>query len=121
MGTLKLPNIYFQEGKAELDANGKSIVDGIAEKLQSFPALCVRVYGHTNSKGNPDGNRRLSQARAESIVNYLKTLDGIAFPQSRFDVKGFGSDQPILKGGVEDMEASRRTEFRLFNCGATAQ
>ena len=121
VGTLKLPNIYFQEGKAELDANGKSIVDGIAEKLQSFPALCVRVYGHTNSKGNPDGNRRLSQARAESIVNYLKTLDGIAFPQSRFDVKGFGSDQPILKGGVEDMEASRRTEFRLFNCGATAQ
>ncbi|MBN1610920.1 MAG: OmpA family protein [Polyangiaceae bacterium] len=120
VGTLKLPNIYFQEGKAALDANAKSIVDTIADKLRSFPALCVRVYGHTNSTGNPDANRRLSQERAESIVNHLKTLDGIAFPQSRFDVRGFGSVQPILVGGVEDKDASRRTEFRLFNCGASA-
>jgi outer membrane protein OmpA-like peptidoglycan-associated protein len=120
VGTLKLPNIYFSEGKADLDANAKSVVGGIADQLRSFPALCVRVYGHTNSKGNPDSNKRLSQERAEAIVRQLKTVDGIAFPQSRFDVRGFGSEQPVLVDGQEDFDASRRTEFKLFNCGAKA-
>jgi outer membrane protein OmpA-like peptidoglycan-associated protein len=118
VGTLKLPNIYFNEGKASLDGNGQSVVDGIADRLRAFPALCVRVYGHTNSTGNAAGNKKLSQQRAESIVSYLKAMDGVAFSAARFDVRGFGSERPVLKDGVEDKDASRRTEFRLFNCNA---
>ena len=118
VGTLELPNIYFGEGKADLDQNAKSVVESIADKLRSFPALCVRVYGYTNSKGNAAQNKLLSERRAQAIVNQLKTLDGKAYPDSRFDVRGFGPEQPILKDGVEDMSASRRTEFKLFNCGA---
>jgi len=121
VGTLKLPNIYFSSGSSALADNAKSVVDTIAEKLQSFPALCVRVWGHTNSLGSPAQNKLLSMARAESIVSYLKAKDGIAFPQSRFDVKGFGSEKPIMKDGAEDRNASRRTEFKLFNCDAKAQ
>ncbi len=121
VGTLKLPNIYFPEGKASLDPNAQSVVDGIGDKLRSFPALCVRVYGYTNSKGNPAANKTLSEKRAESIVAYLKSKDGLSFPASRFDVRGFGSEQVILVGGTEDLDASRRTEFKLFNCGASAK
>ena len=55
--------------------------------------------------------------RAQSIVDQLKAVDQKAYPDSRFDVRGFGPEQPILKDGVEDMSASRRTEFKLFNCG----
>jgi outer membrane protein OmpA-like peptidoglycan-associated protein len=121
VGTLKLPNIYFAEGSAVLDQNAKSVVDGIGEQLKSFPALCVRVYGHTNSVGNPVGNKNLSEQRANSIVTYLKAKDGLAFPGSRFDVRGFGSEQAVMKDGKEDKDASRRTEFKLFNCGATTK
>ena len=118
VGTLKLPSIYFQEGRADLDQNGKSIVDSIGEKLKSFPALCVRVWGHTNSTGVAARNKTLSEQRAKSIVDYLTTSDPKAFPASRFDARGFGSEKPIMKGGAEDKEASRRTEFKLFNCKA---
>jgi outer membrane protein OmpA-like peptidoglycan-associated protein len=118
VGTLNLPSIYFQEGSFVLDQNAKSIVATIADKLQSFPALCVKVYGHTNSLGSPAANKTLSDARANGIVTHLKSIDGIAFPASRFDARGFGSEQPILKDGKEDRDASRRTEFKLFNCGA---
>jgi outer membrane protein OmpA-like peptidoglycan-associated protein len=121
VGTLQLPNIYFAEGKASLDANAQSVIDGIGEKLKSFPALCVRVYGHTNSVGNPTANKKLSEQRAQAIVSYLKSSDGIAFPTSRFDARGFGSEQPVMKDGQEDRNASRRTEFKLFNCAAKAQ
>jgi len=121
VGTLNLPNIYFAEGKFSLDENANSVVDGIADKLRSFPALCVRVYGHTNSVGKADANKKLSEQRANAIVTYLKSVDGLSFPSSRFDVRGFGSEQALMKNGVEDKQASRRTEFKLFNCGATAR
>jgi outer membrane protein OmpA-like peptidoglycan-associated protein len=121
VGTLNLPNVYFTEGQYELDQNAASVVASIGEKLRSFPALCVRVYGHTNSTGNPAANRALSDNRAKAIVKQLQTLDGESFPSSRFDVQGFGSDRPVLKDGVEDKQASRRTEFRLFNCKAQVQ
>jgi outer membrane protein OmpA-like peptidoglycan-associated protein/ABC-type amino acid transport substrate-binding protein len=121
VGTLNLPSIYFQEGSYVLDQNAKSIVETIAEKLRSFPALCVKVYGHTNSVGSPAANKSLSDQRARSIAAHLQSLDPAAFPAARFDVRGFGSEQPILKGGAEDRDASRRTEFKLFNCPATAR
>jgi outer membrane protein OmpA-like peptidoglycan-associated protein len=121
VGTLNLPNVYFAEGHSDLDQNAGSVVEGIGEKLRSFPALCVRVYGHTNSTGNAGSNRALSDARARAIVKQLQTMDAESFPESRFDVQGFGSDRPVLKEGVEDKQASRRTEFRLFNCKAQVQ
>jgi OOP family OmpA-OmpF porin len=120
VGTLKLPNVYFAEGRHDLDPNAKSVVQGIGENLRSFPALCVRVYGHTNSKGQQATNKPLSLYRAQAIVKELQALDAAAFPASRFDVQGFGSEKPVMKDGAEDMDASRRTEFRLFNCGAQA-
>jgi len=118
VGTLQLPSIYFGSGSSKLDPNAQSVIDGIADRLKSFPALCVRVYGHTSSEGTRAGNVKLSEERAQAIVTYLKSTDGIAFPASRFDVRGFGPDQLIMKDGKEDANASRRTEFKLFNCGA---
>jgi len=119
VGTLSLPSIYFPEGKATLDPNGRSVVGGIADKLKSFPALCVRVYGHTNSSGNPQANLKLSQQRASAIVTELAEVDKAAFPATRFDARGFGSTLPVLRDGQEDREASRRTEFKLFNCSGS--
>jgi outer membrane protein OmpA-like peptidoglycan-associated protein len=121
VGTLNLPNVYFAEGKADLDQNAKSVVEGIGEKLRSFPALCVRVHGHTNSTGQAATNKALSTYRAQAMVKHLQSFDAEAFPGSRFDVQGFGPERPVMKDGVEDKEASRRTEFRLFNCRAQAQ
>jgi outer membrane protein OmpA-like peptidoglycan-associated protein len=91
-------------------------IDGIAEQLRSFPALCVRISGHTNSNGDPTANKKLSRFRALAIQSELTRIDGKAFPVSRFDVRGFGSDQPVLVEGVEDPKASRRTEFTLLHC-----
>ena len=116
IGTLNLPSIYFQEGKASLDPNAESVVDTIGDRLKSFPALCVHVWGHTNSVGNAASNKTLSEKRAKSIVEYLQQRDASSFPASRFDVRGFGSEKPVMKDGVEDKNASRRTEFKLFNC-----
>jgi len=116
VGTLRLPNIYFPEGSSLLDQNARSVVGVIAETLRAFPALCVHVHGYTSSSGNPDKNRQLSEARARAIADNLWSLDNVTFQRSRFDVRGFGSASPIMRDNVEDFTASRRTEFKLFNC-----
>ncbi len=118
IGTLRLPNVFFREGSYGLTPEAKETIGEIAEKLRSFPALCVRIAGHTNSNGDPAANRKLSKFRAMAIAAQLNHIDPKAFPNERFDVKGFGSDQPILTGNAEDADASRRTEFSLFNCTA---
>jgi outer membrane protein OmpA-like peptidoglycan-associated protein len=119
IGTLTLPRVFFPEGSYRLDENAESVVTVIADKLKSFPALCVRVTGYTNSKGDPAANKQLSKLRALVITQHLTRLDPLAFPSNRFLVKGMGAAQPILTSGSEDSRASRRTEFTLFDCAGS--
>lgn len=119
IGTLTLPRVFFSEGSYQLDANAENVVAVIADKLRSFPAMCVRVTGYTNSKGDPAANRQLSKLRALVITQELTRLDPAAFPKNRFVVKGRGAEQPVLTAGNEDSRASRRTEFTLFECPGT--
>jgi len=118
IGTLTLPRVFFPEGSYRLDENAESVVAVIADKLRSFPAMCVRVTGYTNSKGDPAANKQLSKLRALVITQHLTRLDPLAFPTNRFMVKGMGANQPILSSGSEDSRASRRTEFTLFDCAS---
>jgi outer membrane protein OmpA-like peptidoglycan-associated protein len=116
VGTLKMPNVAFPEGSYMLTEEARATVALIADTLESFPALCVRIAGHTNSTGDPQANRALSKLRAMAIGAELTKLDTRAFPKERFDIQGLGSAQPILVDGAEDKVASRRTEFTLYNC-----
>ena len=66
------------------------------------------VEGHTDTDGSDEVNQELSQARAQSVVNFL-VANGLE--ESRFTPRGFGETMPILVDGVEDKAASRRIEF----------
>jgi outer membrane protein OmpA-like peptidoglycan-associated protein len=117
VGMMRLPNVKFGEGSYRLDANGKEIVRSIKDTLQSFPGLCIHIFGYTSSPGNRDVNLALSNNRAQAIANELKLIDSNAFNDVRLDVRGFGPTRVILKAdGGEDEEASRRTEFTLYKC-----
>ena len=60
-----------------------AVVAVIADKLRSFPAMCVRVTGYTNSKGDPSANKQLSKLRAlvitQELTNTLKIASGALF------------------------------------------
>lgn len=116
VGTLRLPNVAFREGSYALDSEARRTVATIAEQLRSFPSLCVRISGHTNSRGDAAANKKLSKYRALAIATELSKLDPATFPASRFDVRGFGSERPVLVDGKEDPKQSRRTDFTLLAC-----
>lgn len=105
---LDLDNIEFEVSSATLTAAGQDTLQRAVAFFTENPNVNAVVEGHTDTDGNEEVNQELSQARAESVVNFL-VANGLE--ESRFTPQGFGETQPILVDGVEDKEASRRIEF----------
>ncbi len=85
--------------------------------LQDNPNISVEISSHTDTRGEPDFNLRLSQKRAELVVEWLigKGIDG-----RRLTAKGYGETRPVnhcLDGVTcpeSDHQLNRRTEFRVL-------
>jgi outer membrane protein OmpA-like peptidoglycan-associated protein len=103
-------NILFDFAKATLRPDGTSQLDELGRILLS-PALAERrigIYGHTDAAGSAELNRKLSQARADAVRDYL--VERFKAPASRFDARGFGKERLKLPHAPLD-EANRRVEI----------
>lgn len=81
----------------------------IAAALQRNPNLSVRIVGHTDDRGTRDYNKRLSQARANSVADYLKS-QGVS--ETRIRAVGEGEDRPVADNNTDKGRAqNRRVEF----------
>jgi outer membrane protein OmpA-like peptidoglycan-associated protein len=80
--------------------------------MQQYPEYNVLIGGHTDSVGNEEYNRSLSNRRAKNCVNYL-VEKGIS--SSRISADGYGERKPILDNSTNTgREINRRVEFILF-------
>ncbi|RMG83714.1 MAG: OmpA family protein, partial [Bacteroidetes bacterium] len=86
--------------------------------LVENPKIIVEISSHTDSKGDDEYNMKLSQRRAESVVNYL-IKKGIE--KERLHAKGYGETKPIAPNvnpdGSDNPEGrakNRRTEFKII-------
>ena len=70
-GKVALYGIYFDFNKAEVKPESEPTLGEIAKLMQTKPALRILVVGHTDSVGNFDSNKTLSQKRAEAVVASL--------------------------------------------------
>jgi OOP family OmpA-OmpF porin len=72
----------------------------------------LEIAGHTDSQGSEDGNRALSQARAEAV---LLALQGRRVEVSAMRAVGYGESRPIADNETEaGRDANRRIEFTLI-------
>jgi len=110
--------IYYELGSARLTSASKSVIDNkLLSLLNSKKNIRIELNSHTDSRGAASSNQALSQARANSVVNYLVSK-GIS--KSRLVANGYGESR--LKNncsdGVKCTEAqhqqNRRTEFRVI-------
>ncbi|HEY3381594.1 MAG TPA: OmpA family protein [Vicinamibacterales bacterium] len=109
-GHVEVPGIYFDTGKSELKAESDAAVAEIAKFLTADPALKVFVVGHTDNVSSLDVNTRLSQARADAVVQALVAKHGIA--AARLVGRGVGPLAPVASNDAEDGRArNRRVEL----------
>lgn len=106
---LVLKGQHFQYNSAKLTLNAEKILDDIAENIVTHPMKNdIEVQGHASSEGADDYNMRLSQKRAQSVVDYLK-MKGVT---NRLIAKGYGETQPIADNSTEaGRSENRRVEL----------
>ncbi len=115
---ITISNIYYDYDKASLRADALPVLDTLAGILIENPTLSVEIGSHTDSRGNSTYNLRLSQARAQSVVNYLvsKGVDA-----ARLSARGYGESQLVnaCADGVpcseEQHQQNRRTTFKVLS------
>ena len=105
-GHVEVPGIFFDTGKSVLKPESDAAVAEVAKLLQAEPALKVYVVGHTDNVAALDLNLKLSQARAEAVVQALVTDHGIA--AARLAARGVGPLCPVASNETEDGRAKNR-------------
>lgn len=105
-----IAGVNFETNKAVLLPTSKKILDEAAEVLTKFPDIRLEVQGHTDNVGKPEKNLKLSQERAQSVVDYLVSK-GIA--KDRLEAKGYGDSMPKVPNDTKAGQAeNRRVEFK---------
>lgn len=87
----ELPNIEYAYAKADLSPISMVSLDNLVELLNDNPNITIELGANTDFRGTTEGNETLSQARAQSVVDYLISK-GIS--QKRLIAKGYGESHP---------------------------
>ena len=92
--------------------------DVVAKVLREHPEIkLVRIEGHTDSFGNPGGNKRLSERRAQSVQRWLIARGKI--DAGRLQARGYGQDKPIATNDTkEGRQRNRRVVFTIVQNNA---
>lgn len=110
---ITLENIFFQFDKAELLPESKTELDKLVDILTDYPFLTIEIGGHTDNVGSQEYNKKLSEERAKSVVDYLIEED---VNEVRLSYSGYGSGRPITTNATEEGRAlNRRVEFLIIS------
>jgi OOP family OmpA-OmpF porin len=81
--------------------------------LKGWPEIRVEVGGHTDSAGGDGYNLRLSQDRAQAVLDYL-VENGVE--RTRLSAKGFGEGQPLADNATDGgRRQNRRVELKRLD------
>ena len=109
-----LDKVFFEFDSAVIKPESIGLLDEVAATMLDHPELRrVEVQGHTDDQGTDEYNKKLSQDRAEAVMNYLVST---GVPGNRLTATGYGEAQPLQKGITEDARATnRRVEFHIID------
>ncbi len=125
-GVIAIPDFNYDFGRADLNEAQKKILDNmLVEMLIANPEIIVEIQSHTDSKGNELFNLKLSQKRAENIINYAISK---GIEPERLKAKGFGETSPLAPNenadgsdNPENRAMNRRTEFKIIGVVETEE
>ncbi len=106
---------HFAFDSAELTAEDKAALDAAAARLKELQFVEGTATGHTDNVGTAEYNQKLSERRAQAVVDYLASK-GVY--QGRIKAIGMGLTKPIADNATEEGRAqNRRVTIRRTDCG----
>lgn len=109
-----LENLYFTSGSADIKGGSETALLNLAEILNAYPNLKIKLGGYTDNIGDESTNMSLSNLRAQTAK--LKLLElGIA--GDRIEAEGYGSQFPICEDAESEIcnAQNRRIDIRVLS------
>jgi len=104
-------NVTFATDSTQILPGFYRTLDDVAMTLNNYPQSYLDVIGHTDSTGSDAYNQQLSERRAQSVANYLRSR---GVEPARIAAWGMGETQPIASNAtVSGREQNRRVELRI--------
>lgn len=108
-----LNNVFFDFNSYELKESSHAELDKFYKVLMENPKMLVEVAGHTDSDGEETYNDKLSQKRAQAVVNYFRKK---GVDEKRLVARGYGEANPVVTNDTEEGKAmNRRTELIIHS------
>lgn len=98
-------NVEFQSGKSTIGSQYNSQIEDLANFMKKHAQTKVEVQGHTDTSGSAAINTKLSQKRAEAVMNAVVKM-GVA--KDRLTAKGYGPSQPIADNSTQEGKQKNR-------------
>lgn len=110
--TFRLDKVYFATGESTLLPESSAQLNGLVKMMTENPNLKIRIEGHTDDRGEPQLNKKLSLERAFNVREYLISK-GIA--GNRIQFTGYGETRPLaVNDSEENRQKNRRVEFVII-------
>jgi OOP family OmpA-OmpF porin len=106
-------DIQFEINKSTVQREAEEKLDTVVTFMRKYPNTTAVIEGHTDEVGASGDNMRLSQSRADSMVNYLASK-GIA--RTRLQAVGYGETRPIADNSTEIGKRLNRRINAIIAC-----
>jgi OOP family OmpA-OmpF porin len=104
-------NINFDTGKYDIKPVYYGQLNEIASIMNANANIKITIEGHTDNVGGDDYNQKLSEQRANAVMQYLTSADVDPF---RLRAVGKGEGQPVASNDTSNGRAlNRRIEFNV--------
>jgi outer membrane protein OmpA-like peptidoglycan-associated protein len=112
-------SVLFTVGSSRLTNDGKAALDQLISKTKDTTGYLLEIHGFTDSTGSESTNRRLSEARAKVVYDYLAEHD---VPIHKMQIVGLGEAKPVAENTTRDgRKQNRRVEIRLLSNAALSK
>ncbi|CAM2990861.1 sodium-translocating pyrophosphatase [Chryseobacterium flavum] len=109
-----IENLYFETGSSDLKPGYEMQLNNLAEILNAYPELKIKLGGYTDNSGTEESNQQLSNLRAQTAK--LKLLE-LGISADRIEAEGYGSQHPVCEANdTEECKAkNRRIDVRVLS------
>jgi len=104
----------FDSGKADIKPQYRDEIAKVADYMKRYTTTTAVIEGHTDNTGSPEQNMKLSQQRAQSVVDYLVNNFGIE--RSRLSAKGYGATRRVAYNNTPEGRQKNRRINAVIDC-----
>lgn len=105
-------NVQFPTNSSVIGDAYDNEIRRVADFMREYPETNVEIAGHSDSMGEADYNRFLSQRRAEAVATRL--TDALGISTDRVNAVGYGEAEPVASNDTAAGRAeNRRVEARI--------